>query len=220
MEAKTKQQKYEKALEYEIFIKEEYGFAKDKIKDAECIFDIWWHIWLFSQWCRSLNPKAQIHYFEPVGEFYNKAKYNLWNDKNIILNDYWIAQKSKNGTILLNQEKTMQSSKYSSFLNPKWTEIVVNFKSLKDYLQATNTHKIDVLKMDIEWMEFEVLDSRWDYEWNKIENFIAEIHLLNSEMKSKRNQIFSKIKHIFRDSKIISPSYNKDIFLIRSSKNP
>jgi hypothetical protein len=36
----AKQLKYEKALEYEIFVKEEYGFAKEVIKKANCIFDI------------------------------------------------------------------------------------------------------------------------------------------------------------------------------------
>jgi hypothetical protein len=40
MTKKDIQLKYEKALEYEIFIKEEYGFAKEKIQEAECIFDI------------------------------------------------------------------------------------------------------------------------------------------------------------------------------------
>jgi hypothetical protein len=40
MTKKDLQLKYEKALEYEIFIKEEYGFAKEKIQEAECIFDI------------------------------------------------------------------------------------------------------------------------------------------------------------------------------------
>ena len=90
MTTNNKQSKYEKALEYEIFIKEEYGFAKEKIQNAECIFDIWWHIWLFSKRCRSLNPTARIHYFEPVGEFYNKAKELLESDKNIILNRVFI----------------------------------------------------------------------------------------------------------------------------------
>ena len=37
---KIKQLKYEKALEYEIFTKGEYDFAKEKIQNAECIFDI------------------------------------------------------------------------------------------------------------------------------------------------------------------------------------
>jgi hypothetical protein len=32
--------KYQKALEYEIFVKEEYGFSKEKIISANTIFDI------------------------------------------------------------------------------------------------------------------------------------------------------------------------------------
>jgi hypothetical protein len=38
--ANNKQLKYEKALEYEIFVKEEYGFAKEVIQKANCVFDI------------------------------------------------------------------------------------------------------------------------------------------------------------------------------------
>ncbi len=214
----NKQLKYEKALEYEIFVKEEYGFTKEKIQNAECIFDIWWHKWLFSKRCRNLNPNAEIHYFEPVGEFYNKAKETLWNEKNIILNNYWISSKTESWTILLNQEKTMQSSKYSSFLNPKWTETVVNFITLKDYLELRNIDKIGVLKMDIEWMEFEILSSRTDFERWKIENLIIEIHLLNEKMESEWNQIFIKIKNIFWNIKIINSSYSNEIFLLRATK--
>jgi hypothetical protein len=36
----NKQLKYEKALEYEIFTKGEYNFAKTVIQNANCIFDI------------------------------------------------------------------------------------------------------------------------------------------------------------------------------------
>ena len=35
-----KQLKYERALEYEIFVKGEYDFAKEKIQNAKCIFDV------------------------------------------------------------------------------------------------------------------------------------------------------------------------------------
>ena len=215
---KIKQSKYEKALEYEIFVKEEYGFAKQKIQDAECIFDIWWHKWLFSKRCRNLNQNAKIHYFEPVGEFYNKAKEILWNDKNIILNNYWISSKTESWTILLNQEKTMQSSKYPSFLNQNWTEVKAEFITLKDYLNQNNIDKIDILKMDIEWMEFEVLSSRTDFERWKIENLIVEIHLLNEKMRFEWDQIFIKIKNIFWNVKTINSGYRDEIFLIRAKK--
>jgi len=216
---KDKQLKYEKALEYEIFTKGEYNFAKKEIQNAKCIFDIWWHIWLFSKRCRIFNQEAEIHYFEPIGEFYNKAKSTLWNDKNIILNNIWISSESKNWTILVNQEKTMQSSKYSSFLNTNWKIIECKFITLHDYLQKNNINKIDILKMDIEWMEFEVLSSRWDFERKRINSLIVEIHVLNDEMKSEWIQIFTKIKNIFTNIEIINSWYRKEIFLIRAYKN-
>ena len=211
---KDKQLKYDKALEYEIFIKEEYGFAKDKIIKAETIFDIWWHVWLFSKRCRSQNPTARIHYFEPVGEFYDKAKKLLQNDKNIILNNNWISSKTETWTILLNEEKTMQSSKYTSFLNPKWKETKVSFIELKEYLINNNINNIDVLKMDIEWIELEVLSSWWDYEQNIINNIIIEVHLFNKEMNTQYEQILKKIKKIFSNIEIINQWYRKEIFVI------
>ena len=61
-----------------------------------------------------------------------------------------IGSKFENSTILFNEEKTMQSSKYSSFLNKNGKEINVGFITLKDYLRDNNIDKIDVLKMDIE----------------------------------------------------------------------
>ena len=118
--AKNERWKYENALEYEIFVKGEYGFAKERIQSAKSIFDIWWHIWLFSKRCRTLNSNARIYYFEPIIEFYDKAKSINLNDKNIILNNLWIGSKSGSWIILLNGEKTMQSSKYASFLNKNW----------------------------------------------------------------------------------------------------
>ena len=215
----VKELKYERALEYEIFEKGEYNFAKNKIQNAKCIFDIWWHVWYFSKRCKSLNSNAEIHYFEPIEKFYNKAKKSLWTDKNIILNNYGISFKNWNWTLLLNQEKTMQSSKYSSFLNPVWKETKVKFITLKEYLIKNHIDKIDVLKMDIEWMEFEVLSSRWDFEREKIDNLIVEIHILNKEMESKWIQISQKIKIIFPNIEIFEWWYRKEIFLLRANKS-
>ena len=216
--SENKQLKYENALKYEIFEKGEYDFAKNEIQNAKCIFDIWWHIWYFSKRCKSLNPNVEIHYFEPIEEFYNKAKNLLWNDKNIILNNLWISPKSENWTILLNEKMTMQSSKYSSFLNPNWKKINVKFITLKEYLQKNNIENVDVLKMDIEWMEFEVLSSWWDFERKRINNLIIEIHILNEKMESEWILIFQKIKNIFSKVEIIEWWYRKEIFLLRANK--
>ena len=209
-----KQLKYERALEYEIFVKGEYDFAKEKIQNAKCIFDVWWHIWLFSQWCKLINSKVEIHYFEPIVEFYDKAINILWNDKNIILNNRWIGSESGRWLLFLNEEKTMQSSKFLSFLNSKWIKKDVSFITLKDYLIKNNVDKIDVMKMDIEWMEFEVLSSRWVFEWKRVGSLVVEIHLLDDKMKSDWNQIFIKIRKIFGNVEIIKSRYCEEIFLV------
>lgn len=216
---KDKQLKYEKALEYDIFVKGEYSFVKNEIIKAETIFDIWGHIWLFSERCRKLNSNARIYYFEPINEFYEKAKEKLWNDDKIILKNYWIASKSGEWRMLLNEEKTMQSSKYSSFLNPEWRGVVVDFVTLKDYLEQENINKIDVLKMDIEWMEFEVLASFSDYERGKFQILVLEVHLLNDGMKSDRNELLEIIKKRFQYVEIIKWWYREEVFLLYARKS-
>jgi hypothetical protein len=72
----------------------------------------------------------------------------------------------------------------------------VNFLSLSEYVEKQKITSIDVLKMDIEGMEFEVLDS-FKNEWSIIHSMIIEIHLLNEELKSRWNLINQKLKDNF-----------------------
>ena len=80
----------------------------------------------------------------------------------------------------------MQSSNYTSFLNPRGEVIEVKMITLKQYLNRQNPKgAVTVVKMDIEGMEFEVLES-WDDEmFEKIGSLIIEIHLLNDEMQQQ-----------------------------------
>lgn len=214
--AATKQLKYEKALEYEIFVKEEYGFAKEVIKKANCIFDIWWHIWLFSKWCRGLNLDANIYYFEPIKENYQKAYNLLWEDKSINLYNLWLASEKRDGVLLYNSEKTMQSSQFSSFLNADWKEEKVSFIRFQDAVKLARVKSIDLVKIDIEGMEFEVLNSLTDKNWWLIKNLIIEVHLLNKELEEQWNSLHENLKEEFTTIEIIPSWYSDKVFLIRA----
>ena len=213
-----KQLKYQKALEYEIFIKEGYSFSKEKIIHANTIFDIWWHIGLFSSWCRKYNHNAQIYFFEPVASNYNQAYDNLKDVPNIHLYNFWIARESKKWTILVNDTKSMQSSKYESFLNTKWEPEQVEFITLSDAINKTWADTIDLLKMDIEWMEFEVLNNLTDDIWNKINSLVLEVHLLNDELKKWWEELLNNLKKCFDKVNIIPSGYNDKIFLVYAVK--
>ena len=212
-DSESKRLKYQKALEYEIFVKEEYWFAKEKIKQANCIFDIWGHVGYFSKRVRSLNTHTKIHYFEPFDELYLEAKENIWWDVDIVLNNFWIAWKTGDWELFFNDKKTMQSSKFISFLNPWRASRSVNFLSLSEYIEKQKITSIDVLKMDIEGMEFEVLDS-FKNEWSIIHSMIIEIHLLNEELKSRWNLINQKLKDNFSFVEIKPSWYSENIFLV------
>lgn len=212
-DSESKRLKYQKALEYEIFVKEEYWFAKEKIKQANCIFDIWGHVGYFSKRARSLNSYAKIYYFEPFDELYLEAKENIWWDVDIVLNNLWIAWKTGDWELFFNDEKTMQSSKFISFLNPWGANRSVNFLSLSEYIEKQKITSIDVLKMDIEGMEFEVLDS-FKNEWSIIHSMIIEIHLLNEKLKSRWNLINQKLKDNFLFVEIKPSWYSENIFLV------
>ena len=213
-----KQLKYQKALEYEIFVKEEYSFSVGKIIHANTIFDIWWHIGLFSSWCRKYNHNAQIYFFEPVASNYNQAYVNLKDDPNIHLYNFWIANESKKWTILVNDTKSMQSSKYESFLNTNWKPEQVEFITLSDAINKTWADTIDLLKMDIEWMEFEVLNNLTDDIWNKINSLVLEVHLLNDELKKWWEELLNNLKKCFDKVNIIPSGYNDKIFLVYAVK--
>ena len=206
--------KYQKALEYEIFVKEEYSFSKEKIISANTIFDIWWHIGLFSSWCRKYNHNAQIYLFEPVASNYNQAYDNLKDDPNIHLYNFWIARESKKWIILVNDIKSMQSSKYESFLNNNWKPEQVEFITLSDAINKTWANTIDLLKMDIEWMEFEVLNNLTDDIRNKISSLVLEVHILNDELENWWNELNTKLKKYFKEVKIFPSEYNDKIFLV------
>ena len=215
---KNSEDKYEKALYYEIFNKEEYGFLKPNIQTAKTIFDIGWHVGFFSQWCRGLNKSATIYYFEPVTSLYNQALTRLWDDKAIIFSNYWIAAKTISSTILLNNEKSMQSSKYQSFLNPNWTPEKVNFKTLNEVIESNNINSIDVMKMDIEWMEFESLNALSQENREKIKCIAIEVHLLNDNLETERKGLSLKLSQEFTNITIFPSPYNDKIFLTYATK--
>ena len=207
--------KYEKALEYEIFKNEEYWFAKSVIKKANIILDIWWHIGLFSLRCRTINKEATIYFYEPILENFKIAKSKLRQDEKIVLNNYWIAWESYKWPIIYNKKKSMQSSKYNSFLNEGWEKKLVEFISLNEIIEKI-WDKIDLVKIDIEWMEFEILESLENINWIKIKNIIIEVHILNDELNSRRENLKSILNKKYDNFKIIPSKYNNKIFIARA----
>ena len=212
---------YNQALKCEIFIKEEYACAKTLIKSAKIIFDIGGHIGLFSEWCLKLNPQVEIHYFEPFENLVQEAKARLQaSSSQIVFNPFWVAKIPWSYNFLFNPTKTMQSSQFPSFLNPAWTLASVRCENLNDYLQNQKIWSIDLIKLDIEGMEFEVLFDLQEESWEKIQALVCEVHLFSPQQEAQFPKLLSLLKTHFSSVERIPSPYNEKLWLCFCQKNP
>ncbi|MDD2537524.1 MAG: FkbM family methyltransferase [Candidatus Absconditabacteria bacterium] len=223
---------YNQALHYEIFVKEEYACMKQEILNAKTIFDIGGHMGYFSEWCREIGSEAEIHYFEPLPFLIEEAMKCLKDDPKIIWNTFGIGAKEEEIRFLINREKTMQSSSMSSFLNPQGEEMLVQMKNMKQYLSSLEKGRGNpelakkeevflediVVKMDIEGMEFEVLESWGEEIFERIGAMIMEVHLFDPEKIERYQELKEKMRQHFPSlEEWISP-YNQGILLVKVTK--
>lgn len=206
---------YHNALYHEIFISEEYAVLKPLLPSCKMIFDIGGHIWYFSLWALKQNSQLKIHFFEPFPQLIMQAKSNLQSYADqVIFNTFWLAKETWAYDFLFNPQKTMQSSLFPSFLNPSWEVQTVQCQNLNTYLENQHITQVDLLKLDIEGMEYEVLSDLSNENRKKIKNLIAEIHLLSDSDLSKRNHLKSQLSTYFSHLEIIPSKYTDKILLV------
>ncbi len=211
--------KYELALHYEIFKSWEYSFLFEKIKNSKIIFDIWSHIWFFSLYCLNINSNLQIHSFEASKINFIKSKKVLQNYKNnIVFNNVFADYKNWNKKIYINEEKSMQTSLYTNtFLNN--SKKIQNIKSINliNYIKFKNLdykNSIDIIKIDIEWFEFDLLLNIDEKLFIYTKNLIFEYHISFTENKEKLYLILEKLKKYYKTIKTIKSKYNDKIGIV------
>ena len=211
--------KYELALYYEIFKNEEYKIILDKKKESSIILDIWSHIWFFSLYCFKNNPNLKIHCFEATKENHKKSKFILKTyENNVILNHIFADFEDSEKLMHINSEKNMQSSFYNNqFLCRSDKKETVKSINLINYLKENNLdHKdsIDIVKIDIEWYEFELLLNIEKSFFNSVKTLIFEYHILFPDFNLKYELLLNKLKWYYRKIDIKKSSYNDKVGII------
>jgi len=219
---KNLKDKYEKALYYEIFINNEYSIIEEKIKESKIIFDIWSHIWLFSLYCLEINKNIDIHLFESNENNYNKSKDILQKYlNNIKFNNYFIDNKNWIIEFYNNKEMTMQSSFYNNqFLCKNWEKQLIKSINLIEYIisnQLNYDNSIDLVKIDIEWYEFELLLNINEYFFKYTKSLIFEYHILFPDFNLKYELLLNLLKKYYKNIITQKSKYSEKIWLIYCS---
>lgn len=222
--------KCQKSLFYEIFIKNEYSLLDEIISKSNIIFDIWSNIGLFSLYVLSLKynflvkleedfliiednilnlKDFKVHLFEPNIKTFNLSKEILNNfEENLIFNNIWLSNKSGTFEIII-PEIDCQTSLYESFLTKKSSQkILAQFIKFQDYIEKNNISQIDLLKLDVEWAEFDILLDLEEKYFRKTKVLFLEYHLLNNDFEEKFPKLLEKLRKYFTNVEVRKWEYS------------
>lgn len=225
--------KYQKSLFYEIFIKNEYSLLDEIISKSNIIFDVWSNIGLFSLYILSLKynflvkleedfliiednilnlKDFKVHLFEPSIKTFNLSKEILNNfEENLIFNNIWLSNKSGTFEIII-PEIDCQTSLYESFLTKKSSQkFLAQFIKFQDYIHKNNISQIDLLKLDVEWSEFDILLDLEEKYFRKIKVLFLEYHLLNNNFEEKFPKLLEKLRNYFTNVEVKKWEYSDRI---------
>jgi FkbM family methyltransferase len=163
----------------EIFKYQEYRAAEEVIKSAQnVIIDVGAHAGFFSLYAAALNPEVRIVAVEPFPENLKLIRKHLGK------NDIKTVETVAGGIAGETGERflVLERDSHNHRLNlPKEdllrrSTIKIDCWSLSDFLEKEKIKKVDLLKMDIEGLEYEIF-SKLDAETlSKIKNIILEYH--------------------------------------------
>jgi len=135
-------------------------------QSATCVIDIGANTGLYSLFVKAINPKCNIHAFEPSKTTFTELKENiLLNRFEIYANN--IALSTRNDFAIFYY--TLENHQYSASLSPMMlkenpsysyeiNEYTIEVMTLDNYVNLMNINMIDLIKIDVELHEPEVFE--------------------------------------------------------------
>lgn len=170
---------------YEIFIKKEYG----KIPQGDVtIVDIGANNGLFTLYCKSHNPRATIHCYEPVEScathVRDMAKMNNFTD--IHVHQLAVSDSQWEKQFYFSEEITVAASLYESI--SVWTSqaVTVQTTTLEAIFTDNKIGKIDFLKVDCEGGEYDIFYGATRETLNRCQSITIEYHDIDEEKTGKK----------------------------------
>jgi len=168
-----------------------------RISNVKTVVDVGANVGFFSLLCREIYPDADIYSIEPVSKAFECLKKNLRGSHDHI---FQLAISDKNGheKMTFTEENTAVSSVVRSGMeaaNEKSSKYVeVEAKTLDAFAAENKLETIDILKIDIEFFEYNVLKAAY--------NTLKRTRYLHIEIsvENNKNYTFSQINSLLYSS--------------------
>lgn len=131
---------------------------KKYINNSSVVFDIGANTGLFTEEILSLYPKAKLHLFEPVTEYFLQSLNKFQNNKNVTINNYALADKKDIVEMWVDRENLGWNTMVSKKRTYGMRSTNVPMDTLDNYCSKNKIDKIDLIKIDVEGAEYRVIE--------------------------------------------------------------
>jgi len=149
------------------------------IDNLNVVIDIGANVGLFTKYMLYKNAK-KVFCYEPNKSAFDCLSKNYQNNSSVFLNNLAVSTNNDKLRLYLDVNNTLVSSakrNTSDFYD-------VDSITLKQILTQHNLEKVDLIKIDIEGMEYELIAHMEDDVFDKVNSFIIEYHDVESMDKS------------------------------------
>lgn len=168
-------------------------------KEANVIFDIGANTGIYALVSKSVNPKAEVHAFEPIERVFEKLTLNQrLNNFDTICNIEALSNYNGEATIYDKNTDHMYSVTVNEDRsdNPKSSlPTIIKTKRLDTYIEEKNLDKIDLMKIDVEAHEPQVLEGMGKYLKEFMPTILIEI--LEDDIGAKVELAIKGVPYLF-----------------------
>ena len=141
------------------------------LKNLNICFDIGSNVGLFTKYLK-LNNCNKIFCFEPNKTAFNSLQKNLNVESEVELFNLAVSYNNESLRLYIDNNNSLISSAHDIKNNYYDVETI----TLKDIFERNKIQKVDFVKIDIEGMEFDLIENLEDSIFQKIDKFLIEYH--------------------------------------------
>lgn len=149
-------------------------YDKFEMDNLESVIDVGANVGMFTNYISNRGAK-KIFAIEPTQRAFNELKNQFYYYNGVQCKKMGIGSQDEMRTIYVNNDNSLLSS-FLSKTSENITEENIEVLRLPSFCKRNNLEKVDLIKVDIEGMEYEVFDSMSDAEIAICERYLIEYH--------------------------------------------
>jgi FkbM family methyltransferase len=168
-------------------------------RHSKVILDIGANTGVYSLIAKTVNPSSNVYAFEPVERVFEKLRQNcLLNNFDIVCFKKAVSNFNGQAKIYDTNEEHIYSVTVNKNLNNSAIvvkECEIDAITLKEFIEAGELQRIDLMKIDVETHEAEVLEGMYEY----LARFspVMLIEILNEEVAEKVNKLLAGLSYLY-----------------------